>query len=758
MRKLQPYVPMAVLIVCCLAYLYWLLGEVVLHPNAFIIMNNTDGRQILFNTYFYTRFGSGLTLSNQLFPNFDVLFMTDAQASVSVLLNALQTIGIPVLPYVVGITNGLILYSIPLAALMLFASARLLGIRSWMSVWGAFFITALSPQWLRVVCGHAGLAYLIYIPALIYAVLYWASPKKKSGLVFLLTLFLVLFIGFNNGYILLSGIAFLSLFSVVHMVQTRQWRSKAVWYPLILVCIAGLGLGIIKKLSDPVHDRETAPYGFLVYHATPETVLLPSHGVVLETLNKLLPIPVEIGQEEGAAYVGLFTLLILLATAVYLLVQLVRTFRFRFSRNKALNSLLWTSLILLLYAMAFPFRFGYESLLDYFPFIKQFRSPGRFAWMFYYVVSLYALFRFELWRRSKHRTTPFFIVALLLFSLCYIIDIHDLQTWNMRYIKAGGYTKNYFNEGEKHQAVLTAHGIDTSHVAAILGLPLNCAWNSKFERGDEGYDITQRMVELSCASGIPWLTAKLSRASTFNTLRSGQWVANPIIEREALAEWPSQKDLLLVHQKTYSPTKGEWFMMQQGTCIYSDSLFAYYQIPINNRMHQNRDSIRQHIDALLNAQANNLKQALQNKEVQYGATNEVIVSSLKEEKTLLRTQINQQANDTIVEFSVWTQIRHLQENMPTLKLTVFDSLGNTLSTNRINMHSATDYQYGYLRYVYQFPVTLKTQTVEVLIEKGNDFTFTRWLIRPSKQTVILNQNGLKTYNAYLLERTIAAGR
>lgn len=751
MRKLQPYVPMAVLIVSCLAYLYWLLGEVVLHPNSFIIMNNTDGRQILFNTYFYTRFGSGLTLSNQLFPNFDVLFMTDAQASVSVLLNALQTIGIPVLPYVVGITNGLILYSIPLAALMLFASARLLGIRSWMSVWGAFFITALSPQWLRVVCGHAGLAYLIYIPALIYAVLYWASPKKKSGLVFLLTLFLVLFIGFNNGYMLLSGLAFLGLFSVVHGVQTRSLNKAAIVYPLLLVFIAAMSLGLIKKMSDPVHDRETAPYGFLVYHATPETVLLPSHGVVLETLNKLLPIPVEQGQEEGAAYIGLFALLVLIASCFYFIVRLVRKRTFKLSSIKALNSLLITALLLLLYAMALPFRWGLEGLLDVFPFIKQFRSPGRFAWLFYYVFSLYALYRFELWRRCKGASRWLVYGLLLFFTATYALDIHGLQTWNMRYIKAGGYTKNYFNAGEKHQAVLTAQGIDTSHVAAILGLPLNCAWNSKFERGDEGYDITQRMVELSCASGIPWLTAKLSRASTFNTLRSGQWVANPIIEREALAEWPKGKSLLLVHQKSYAPNEGENYLMQRGERLYQDSLFDYYQVPIDESIHQYRELLKAQFKQKEAQQAEALETDMARHRVQVKLNNTWFYSNRKQETTLLQTTITPNVGDSLMEFSVWTRIDNGNENMPIVQLKVLNTEGHLENEYRFDMHTATDYQYGCLRYVCYLPLLPAEKTVKVTVEPGGPFAFTRCLIRPIDYTVLQYSKGVKTVNGYLLE-------
>ena len=59
MRNLKPYLPVLCLLISCLAYLYWLLGDVVFHPNTFIIMNNTDGRQILFNTYFHTVYGRG---------------------------------------------------------------------------------------------------------------------------------------------------------------------------------------------------------------------------------------------------------------------------------------------------------------------------------------------------------------------------------------------------------------------------------------------------------------------------------------------------------------------------------------------------------------------------------------------------------------------------------------------------------------------------------------------------------------------------
>jgi hypothetical protein len=70
------------------------------------------------------------------------------------------------------------------------------------------------------------------------------------------------------------------------------------------------------------------------------------------------------------------------------------------------------------------------------------------------------------------------------------------------------------------------------------------------------------------------------------------------------------------------------------------------------------------------------------------------------------------------------------------------------------VHSATDYQYGLLRYIYSFPVSPTQKTIQVTIEPGGPFAFTRWLIRPINQTVLLQLNGVKTYNGYLLQRPL----
>ena len=50
-----------------------------------------------------------------------------------------------------------------------------------------------------------------------------------------------------------------------------------------------------------------------------------------------------------------------------------------------LRASVWASVFVLLLSMCLPFQLGMEFLVDWLPFLKQFRSLGRFAWVFYYV-------------------------------------------------------------------------------------------------------------------------------------------------------------------------------------------------------------------------------------------------------------------------------------------------------------------------------------------------------------------------------------
>ena len=92
-----------------------------------------------------------------------------------------------------------------------------------------------------------------------------------------------------------------------------------------------------------------------------------------------------------------------------------------FFNSELLNISLISGFIVLLFAMAFPFK-QIPNLVDYIPIIKQFRATGRFTWPFYFVAIVFAATVMqEIYLKSNDRRKKIF--ALL---LCIIVGIFNI--------------------------------------------------------------------------------------------------------------------------------------------------------------------------------------------------------------------------------------------------------------------------------------------------------------------------------------------
>ena len=67
--------------------LFFYLGSAFLFPQRYIYTFGGDGAFIYFNMIFHTLYGNGWTLNNMNYPVFESIFMTDAQAGLSILFN-----------------------------------------------------------------------------------------------------------------------------------------------------------------------------------------------------------------------------------------------------------------------------------------------------------------------------------------------------------------------------------------------------------------------------------------------------------------------------------------------------------------------------------------------------------------------------------------------------------------------------------------------------------------------------------------------
>jgi len=252
-------------------------------------------------------------------------------------------------------------------------------------------------------------------------------------------------------------------------------------------------------------------------------------------------------QWEGRAYVGFPAMLLALSVCLYLLHKLTRWQKVEwrlFFPNRNLNVYLVAALLVLLFSMAFPFKYGFAFLLELLPPVKQFRAVGRFAWIFYYVFTVYtAYYLYTLFRRLKIRGLHLLSILLLLFALGFwCIDAGT----NIKRSISGIFNTNDRLESSdaEYQSRFTEARVNPDDFQAIFFLPFASTSGDKlfFERGSSAF--TEAM-KCSYHTEIPLIQSFSPRLSFTHALSSIQLLADSAIYKNRLEDM-NDKPILLV--------------------------------------------------------------------------------------------------------------------------------------------------------------------------------------------------------------------
>ena len=563
------------------ALIAWMAPDVFFHPNAHQFMIGGDGFIISYHLHYFTRFGSGIRLTDMNYPFGELIFMTDAQAILALALKAIRSVWPNVVLHVQGIQHGLLLYSAPLAALFLWLSLRRLAIPGWRAVVYALILFTLIPQINRMVSGHFGLGYLWVLPLILWWMLRLVQGDHRWRLTIVLTIVLILF-GLNNPYLILICTSFLVCFLGLVILGRMSGFLHAdipVW-PATLVAILppSVVMGVVKGL-DTIPDRVVEPWGFHIHVAQFESIFYPSSGPVHDWIHALTPIAQVSG--EGIAYVGLSATLVM---PFLLLGWWMRTFTSRGSTwaaitpDRSLNVLLWSSIPVLLFSCNILSSPWLAWIPEKLPVWYQFRAPGRFAWVFFFTYGLTAAWwidHYLIGARSGRWVWWLRALAILL-----------LAFWGyegytaLRIQKDKPVYESRMSEAElatlREEAL--AHQITKDRYQAIYLLPVHTGWTDKLIQPDY-FSSEYAGYRYSLATGIPLLTGKLSRISLSQAARSVQWASHPWIERPGFASLPDRRDLLLVMQKDATLSEGEAFLRSKARLLIDGEYHQVYALP-----------------------------------------------------------------------------------------------------------------------------------------------------------------------------------
>lgn len=555
--------------------------NLVTAPNSWVIEDTLDGFRSFAAAYFHVKHDSTYQhFEGMHYPYGDAVGFTD---NLPLLANTIKFISnnlVDISDYIGGAINLFMLLSVLLCSVFLYLIFRHLGLPDWYIIPAAIGITMLSPQVERM-GAHYGLAHPFVIPLIFYlSLLFHEKRDVRSSLLIAGSLF---FISQVHFYLFAVGVLF--LIALAGFKILFRFNKKEVIFTIshlaLQVVLPYLALQYL--ISDTVADRPARPYGFLAYRSHWENVFLPVDFQIGRWIDHYIA-EIRPMSSEGKAYIGIVACVFFFKEFFQHIRHLIlkKPYHTIASADNRyfLKSAFWASAALLLFSFGIPFIFpGLEDWPYKLGPVGQFRSIGRFAWVFFFVINIIA-FSALYFQLEKVKKNP------LKISL-FVLVLGALNFEGITFL----FTKNKLNlfphpelrDDFKRADNPWLDSIDISEYQAIIPLPHFHQGSENFWRISFGQDM-HRTMWASVQTGLPITGAFLGRTSVSQTVNQLELVAEPYRLPEIFKDLPNDKAFLVfLHKKSYEIV---WYrfnhLLYELPVIYEDEQIKLYQLTLDD--------------------------------------------------------------------------------------------------------------------------------------------------------------------------------
>lgn len=525
-------------------------GEIILHPDEFLFGASGDGLKNYFSVAYQVIHGDGLWFNGMLYPYGDHLIFADGQPLLTKILQFFIEPDVSNGPKIIAIMNLLMIGSLVISAWCVHRLLVWNYVNPLFAVPFSLTIAFLSPQVARFV-GHYALGYTFFVP-MSWLLIASFSRSKWPWMIALITSAVVLALGFIHPYYLFIFVIFLGAIVGWELIINRfRFAQVEQLLPRLFALLVPLVVFMVyQNAIDPYTDRPTSPSGIFSYMATFYSVFTPVFDPFRNLFHSYffrIFIPTS---WEGNAYIGIigsFTAFV----SVLALIKRAISRKWKLLTHPVLPPILKSSFIpgilVLLFAMGLFHQLGLYWLSDFISPIKQFRSLGRIAWVFYYVFSvwvvyhLYALFRhFKSIQKGKYA----YHITVLVFVCAFVWMLDSIV--NIKYHKALMLNRNAVESfSHKYVSNWQTAGVNISEFQAILPLPMQLVGSEKIGL-EKGQKSLLHAMKGSFSSGLPIIGGAMSRTSLDVTEKTAQLVADSLFPRPILDDMPNGLKLLIL--------------------------------------------------------------------------------------------------------------------------------------------------------------------------------------------------------------------
>ena len=577
--KKQKYI--IILCITSLIHLLIVYGHGLKNPNEVLSVNSGDGIK---GYYAYITEVSEQGTVNQLsfnYPYGESYLFTDSHPFLSRTLHHINKFFPSTEHYSIGILNILMILNIFFTYLVLFLLIRRFVKKEWYALLWAFAIMLLQPQVDRL-GGHLSLSYSLAVPLCFYLLVLYYQTNKKILYGVLLAVSNFIWLG-THAYLGVMVCAFAFLFDAYQCFSNKEYRDRKNIMLGFLKSVVPLGLFFIYLTIIDIHTGRTDnPLGFFSFRSNFEAIFLPYCGKGANFLQSLIPVPIS-RRWEGVAYVGL------IATVCFwaLVFWFIKRVFLRYIKKRAWKKLpfemglfapaFFAAIILLLFAMNYPFKWGLQFLVDYLSFIKNFRATGRFAWSFFFIAttfSAYAIYQYvEIKLKNKKKILIYLIligtpIFTMTEGICYQKVTHEHRFRS----------QNIFlphNLDTEYQKALKT--INSDQYQAIIPLPFYQESENFFKHAH--HDIYPISYIFAYHFKLPLMASDMSRTSIWESRNLIQMFAPEYYEKLIAEAITSNKKFLIVSlSDSTALTEYEHDFLKKATFLLKVNEVEFWEI------------------------------------------------------------------------------------------------------------------------------------------------------------------------------------
>jgi hypothetical protein len=506
-----------------------------------------DAAKNTFTYLYHSMYGKGYWFTGMNYPYGEHIVYTDGQPLLSVTLAALGNVSAPTALATMWLLIGL---SYVLCIVYIYRILVHYGAHPLPAMLFAGLITIFSPQILRLQ-GHFALAYACLIPMVFYwSILYYEQKKLKYCLYIFIAGAIMAFFHLYFAAMLLFWAASYTAGYMLLIKGERFGNKVRHVMPMLLTCIfVFVLLSLSIRATDPIHDRPETPFITLETNTHIKQIVSSAYSPIWQYALKQHFVPaLADNQDEGYLYLG--------AVMGFVLVISLISFAARKAKKqqpaKDAFPTIWIfmAVVVLLLGMGIPFKWHMQWLMGIIPALKQFRSMGRFSWVFYYIMAIYtalAICRFATRLMAQKKIAlAYGIYALTLGLWAFDASGYVMYTRRLGAMARYNYDVTFSKKDvQSWEAFLKEHDHKASDFQAILLLPYFHVGTEKLWVGDVNWLISLG-IRPALQLHLPIIDVMSSRSSWGQAMKQVKIAAGPYADKPLLRDIHSTKPFLLL--------------------------------------------------------------------------------------------------------------------------------------------------------------------------------------------------------------------